>query len=202
MSKFAMLILVTPLLHGQVGLRVNREAPATHEGAVLGEKSEQGHHVTTLTETHRVFTSEDGRFSYMLLRHDAIRPSLTLLGVTKSADGKNLFTYKIANGKGAAQSINSVRFITGFNEARTNTGAEIWFSIEGVVPGHETTFTIASEFGAKKTTAIVDHFVAAEELERLETKPLPQDISPEFFEYIMRESRADVVAVETTGPLK
>jgi len=44
--------------------------------------------------------------------------------------------------------------------------------------------------------------VASEELERLESKPLPADISPDFFEHIMRESRADLMPVETVGPLK
>jgi hypothetical protein len=48
----------------------------------------------------------------------------------------------------------------------------------------------------------VAHFVASEESERLETKPLPNDISPDFFDYVMRESHADVVSVETFGPLK
>jgi hypothetical protein len=72
----------------------------------------------------------------------------------------------------------------------------------GVAPRHEATFTIVAEFDGKKTTAQVQHFMASEELERLESKPLPNDIAPDFFDYIMRESRADLVAVETVGPLK
>jgi hypothetical protein len=182
-------------------LRLMEPGPETENGRPIATRP-KGKFSTTIMEGYRLLRDEETGHTYLSDRHDLVKPKLELLNVTQR-DGKYVYAYRILNAADAADPVTRAIFLTEVDPELESTGSVIWFDRAGVAPGKEATFTITSWYPPHKTTAYVQAWIVDRELERIETRPVPQGVRREFFEYMEQSTdpMVDSIPVEVVGPL-
>lgn len=196
MRGFTIALAASALLAQEASLRLREPAPAEEKVPAAGKFS------MTVLEKHRLLRDEETGHIYLCDRHDLVKPALQLLSVARR-DGKYVYTYRVRNAADAVDAVSHIIFRTEVNPELESVGSEVWFDRVGVAPGREATITVDSIYPPHRTTAYVRGISVEKELERIETRPVPQGVRPEFFEYMEQAANwmLDSVHLQVVGPL-